>query len=416
MKKILIILALLLFSCSQQTNNIDVMPKETAQKTEKKQKEKDDINAIEESKFFEQNIDMSKVKIDSSAQINIISQIPFECFNLYNDSDLIELKYGKSMRNTISIEVPQNFFFNSIQAANDISEFAKTNPASVRGIFGNLLGITEVVRGTQKVLFGIIPRNVKIIDFRYETQISYPAFQILKTLVWKFNKRFDISLSENKITMKRRTDDFGATKLITLENIGTNDPVKMLNKNNELSAFLFKNSDLKLVRSDLQDFKGVRFDNFMVSAFLNPLLDNETKNILEKLVKNADYSNKLDYNLNTFTGEKSQGFEAFDKDSIIIIYDKNNLIAFETAMVVSQFLQEKTAKNVVAVADFGQRRLFFGDYDIVISANSANLDEQFLARKFSDSKIDLFEMKIYLVSMQKIITQSNIISNLEVAK
>jgi len=173
---------------------------------------------------------------------------------------------------------------------------------------------------------------------------------------------------------------------------------------------------LKLVRSDLQDFKGVRFDNFMVSAFLNPLLDNETKNILEKLVKNADYSNKLDYNLNTFTGEKSQGFEAFDKDSIIIIYDKNNLIAFETAMVVSQFLQEKTAKNVVAVADFGQRRLFFGDYDIVISANSANLDEQFLARKFSDSKIDLFEMKIYLVSMQKIITQSNIISNLEVAK
>lgn len=410
MRKIFIILALFLFSCSQQTHDIEIIPDETAAEKQKpirpsyKEKE-NDINKVEESKFFEENIDISDIEIDSTAQISIISQIPFECFNLYDSADLVELKTKQNSPKSLLLEVPQDFFFNSIQTANEISEFAKTNPASVRGIFGDLMGINELAKGTQKVLFGIKPRDTKIMEFRFETA----DFGIINQLVWNFNKKFDISLSENKISMN------GKNKII-LENIKTFDPLKMLGENNELSAFLFKKNDLKLVKSDLQDFNGSIFDNFTVSAFFNPLIDGDTKNALSNLMKSANFSKKLDYNLNVFTDEKIQNSGNIEKDSIVIIYENNNLIAFETAMVLSQSMQEKTDKKIIATADFEQRKLFNSDYDIAISANSKSLNEQFLSRKISDSKIDLFEMKIYLVSMQKIITQSNIISNLEVVK
>lgn len=432
MKKILIISLLFLFSCTKQTHKIEFIPEKTTQETDKAQKDadelpfqdEDEIAIIEESIFFEENIEMPKrFEIDSSAQINIISQVPFDCFNLYDDSDLVKLKSEKTVRNTISLELPQDFFFNSIQAANEISEFAKTNPASIRGIFGNLLGITELVKGTQKVIFGIVPKNAKIIDFRFETEVSDDSKKILKSFIWKFNEKFNVSLSENKISMKRKTDDLGATKEITLENIGSNDPIRMLGENKELSAMLFKKSDLKLVKSDLQDFNGIKFDNFVVSAFFNPSLDIQTQNALAKLLKNTDYGKKLDYDLNILSNREKSSFETLDNDSIVIIYDADNLIAFETALTVKQSLEENTAQKIVAVADFGQKKQFLLDYDITISANSADLDKRFLSRKYlgldtelSDLQIDLFEMNIYLVSMQKIIAESSIISNLEVAK
>ena len=416
MKKILIISALILFSCTQQKQNFSVLPEKAAQQTKK-----DSVFVIEDSEFYKRDIDKSFVETDTSAKIRIISQIPFESFNLYLEADLVDLNIRQSSPRTLLVELPQNFFFNSIQAASEISDFARTNPASVRGIFGNLMGITELAKGTQKVIFGIIPRNAKALEFRFETAVSDTA-QILNSLIWKYNSRFNISLSENKISMDRRTNVFDGAKQISLENIAQNDPVRMLGEDKNLSALLFKRSDFALVRSDLQDFRVASFDNFKVSAFFNPLLDDEARNLLTNLLETADYGKKLDYNLRVFnSGNPTADFTDLDKDSVVIIYAANNLIAFETAMALRQFLEEKTGKKIAATADFGQRKLYFSDYDIAITANSVDLDERFLSRKYSmgiipSLRTDLFEMKIYLVSSQNIVSSGNRISKLELAK
>jgi len=411
MIKILLITALLFFSCVQKNQNVQILP----DKEHFTEEEKTERFLPEKNEFHDKHIDKSSIEMDSSAQINIISQIPFEAFNLYAESDLCELAIRQNSPRTLLFEVPQNLLFNSIQMASEISDFARMKPASIRGIFGNLMGITEVANGTQKVIFGIIPRNAKVIEFRFETAVADTA--VLNQLVWKYNTRFNISLSEHKISMNRRAGVFDGAKQITLENIRTNDPIKMLGENTDLSALLFKKSDFALVRSDLQDFRAAVFDNFTVSAFFGMSLDWEEKKILTNLLKTADYG-KLDYNLRILNteNEETTDFKNFDRDSIVIIYDGNNLIAFETTMLLSQYLREKTAKKVVTIADFGQRRQYFFDYDIAISANSADLNERYLLRKYSNSKIDLFEMKIYLVSAQKIVFSSNNISKLGTAK
>ena len=404
MKILLTILALFLFSCESQRQRVGTSPKG-----------KTSDFAVETSRVYRTIIDISSAEIDSMAQIKIISQIPVKNFNLYDENDLIDLKITQTSPRTLLVEVPSDFFFNSVRTASEISDFSRENPASARGIFGNLMGITELAQGTQRVIFGILPRTAKSIEFRFETDVS-DTVQIINSLIWKYNSNFNITHSENKVSMDRRSGGLSAAEQITLQNIVEENPLKMLAEDNNLSAFLFKKSDLAHLERRMRGFTASTFDNFIVSAFLNPEFDENVKNALTTLLKSADFANNLDYDLSVFADEIQAEIDAFDKDSIVIIYDKNNLIALETAMFLGNFLEKNTSKKIIVRADEEHRNLFFFDYDIVITANSASLNETFLSRKYSDSRVDLFEMKIYLVSAQKIAASGNAVSRLGVAK
>jgi hypothetical protein len=313
--------------------------------------------------------------------------------------------------------------------ANDISEFAKSNPASTRGIFGDLLGITELANGTQKVIFGIIPRTARSIEFRFETPTSDTS-KIFNSKIWKYNTRFDVKFDGNfGLTMNRKSEVSDGSKSITYRLVENGDELLEIGGNEDLTMLLFRKSDLLYLRSRLQNFNIIEFDRLNVSAFLNPTLDFETKDALTALLKNTEIYKRMDYSLRVFEDEAFEGAEKnIDKDSIVVIYDKNNPIAFETAMILSDELRKQTGKRVLAYADSEQRRQFFLNYDIAISVKSADFNPVFLARKYLNkelnaedvdnlqSKADLFEMRIFLCSPRRIINRKNIISKLEFAK
>jgi hypothetical protein len=315
---------------------------------------------------------------------------------------------------------------NSIATAGELSDFAKNYPASIRGIFGDLAGVSDVVNGTQKVVSGIIPKTFKVTEFRFEIPIMNLS-NILFSSLLRYNSLYEISQTDNKISMSRRENSLGACKAISIENIGNNDPIIALGARKNLTALLFRKSDLDVVRLKFSNFNVEKFNELRLSAFVNPSLEPEVKSAISFALQDKSEYKKLDYDLSLIPSESGHNFVNFDKDSIIIVYDKNNPIAYETAMISAKILKEKTKKKVVAVGDLGQKKLYSFAYDVVISASPRNIDFRYLSRKFfakemSENeiddlkyKIDLFYAKTYLCSQQKINSQ-NSVSRLEVIK
>jgi len=369
-------------------------------------------------------------EIDNNAEIFIVSQIPFRVFNLFDPSDIIDITVSQTIWRALRVEVPQDFFFNSILAANQISEFARENPASTRGIFGDLLGITEVANETQNVIFGILPRTARIFDFRFETYVE-GVDEMLKHLTWQYNSRFDVSFAENQINMIRRPQVSDGSRAISYRFVESSDRVLTLGSKENLDMLLFKRSDLAYVRSRLRNFRISEFERIKVSVFINPFLMSEIGEDLAELLKNTEIYNNLNYELSVFQHEKSEGENYPVRDSIVIIYDKNNPIAFETAKLLGDDIRHRLKRKVGVFADTNQQRQFFFDYDIAISAHSVSADPIYLSRRFfgrelSEEEIrdrylktDLFEMRTFLLSSRKIVRGrygQYIISNLEVAK
>jgi hypothetical protein len=426
MKILFFLCALLFFSCGTKKGGRLPHKEKSDADIEKLFSFDSETFAIEERKFRKGDLE-EEVEIDTSAQIDIISQIPFNCLNLFDSTDICELKIRQNLPKSLLVEVPQSLFFNSIQTANEISDFAKNSPASVRGIFGDLLGVSELASGTQKVIFGIIPKTARAVEFRFESPITNTG-QILNHLIWKYNLRFETSISQDNILVKRKVEFDDGSKSISYRFVENGDFVIELGGNEKMTMLLFKKSDLGYVRTRLQDFNITEFDRLTVSAFFNPSLDFEVKNALFSLLKNTEIYKNMDYVLRTFDDEKQENnLSDLGKDSIVIIYDKDNPIAFETAIILNEKLKNAGIKTIM-FADLRERKQYFLDYDLAIGVNSADFSTTFLARKylgkdFSVSEIDdlrlktdLFEMKIFLCSPQKIVGRKNILSKLEVEK
>jgi|GEM_PF-1795675 len=439
MLKIFFILFLFLISCGKK--NLNVLP-------EKKQNESYNTNNSFHSKpetspslpsesygdetepdmdllnLFAEDETKFAVNVDSSAVLNIITQIPIECINLVEERDVCGLKIQQiSLK---SAAVLADCDKNSIATAGELSDLAKNYPASIRGIFGDLAGISDVVNGTQKVVSGIIPKTFKVTEFRFEMPIMNLS-NILFSSLLRYNSLYEISQSDSKISMSRRENSLGACQAISIENIGNNDPIIALGARKNLTALLFRKSDLDVVRLKFSNFNVEKFDELRLSAFINPSLEPDVKSAISFALHNKSEYKKLDYDLSLIPSESGHNSLNFDKDSIIIIYDKNNPIAYETAMISAKILKEKTKKKVVAVGDLGQKKLYSFAYDVVISASPRNVDFRYLSRKFFAKemaeaemndlkyKIDLFYAKTYLCSQQKIIPK-NSVSRLEVIK
>jgi hypothetical protein len=370
-------------------------------------------------------------EIDNSAEIFIVSQIPYSVFNLFDSSDVLDITVSQTLVRTLRVQVPQDIFFNSILAANQISDFARENPASTRGIFGDLFGIAEVAEETQKVLFGIVPRAARLLDFHFETPLSGDD-EMLNHLLWLYNTRFQVSFAENQINMKRMPQITDGSSMISYKTLSSGDSVITVGDKENLSMLLFKTNDLAHVHFRLPKFKISEFDKIKVSAFINPSLEIETKESFVNLLKNTDIYKNLNYELSVFPHERNESERYSGRDSVIIIYPADNPIAFETATVLGDDIKRRTRKKVGVFPDNLQESLFFFDYDIAISAHSTSIDQTYLTRKFLGRalseeemleerlKIDLFEMRTFLLSPQKKLVmgrgEQNIISNLEVVK
>lgn len=427
MRKFVALFAALLFLISCVKKNIEVFPDESREKSyndynvENNKNDKDEVFTVESGEIYESGV---KANIDSLAELIIITQIPLECINIVDKNDACEPKIRQT--SVKSAAVLADCDKNSIQTAGELSDFAKNYPASLRGILGDLAGIADVANGTQKIISGIIPKSFKVIEFRFEMPIM-DLSNILFNSLLRYNSLYEISQVESKIFMNRRENSLSACKMISVENIENNDPIIALGARKNLTALLFRKSDLGLIKLKLPNFNVAEFGELRVSAFINPSLDFETKNALIYALQNRSEFKKLDYDLSLIAGEDKNDFVNFGKDSIVIIYDKNDPIAYETAMISVKILKEKTTKRIVAVGDIGQKKLFYFNYDMAISVNPENSDFQYLSRKFFAKeltqdemtdlkyKIDLFNVRIFLCSQQKISPQ-NSISRLEVLK
>ncbi|MDR0303805.1 MAG: hypothetical protein LBH98_03420 [Chitinispirillales bacterium] len=419
MRKIFLILFLFLFSCGKK--NIDVLPEKKYKENYDNYNSEVDISSVLSSEFQESEI---KLPIDSSAVLNIITQIPFESVSLVDTDDACEFQIQQISLKSAAIRVYCEK--SSIQTAGDLSDFARNSPASLRGIFGDLVGISDVANGTQKVVSGIIPKSFNTIEYRFEMPIVNLS-DILPNLVLRYNKFYEISQNENKILMNRRENSLGACQTISVENIGNNDPIITLGAKRNMTAMLFRKSDINLLKLKLPNFNIIKFDELSVCAVINPSLDFEVKSAINSILQNKNEYKKLDYDISLISNGSGRDFTSFNKDSIVIIYDKNNPMAYETAVVSAKILREKTGKKVIVTGDLGQKKLYYFDYDVAISVNPKNSDYRFLSRKFFAKeltqvemtdlkyKIDLFYVDIYLCSQQKINSQGGV-SKLEVIK
>ena len=402
-------------------------------------------------------------EIDTNAEIKIVSQIPFYAFNVFSQDDLIDIKIRQTRARTISHEAPREFFFNSILVANQISDFARRNPASTRGIFGDLLGITHVANGTQRVIFGILPRTARISDFRFESDVG-DARQILTHLLWQYNSRFEVSFpggNPNKIRLVRRPEITDGICAFSYKTLSSAKEVFGFAREERASMLLFDIEDLTYVRSNLRDFRISEWDTVRVSAFVNPFLAPELKNDLAALLKNTEIYKSLNYKLSVFEhGENetpktlTQEFAAipettaaspFDEESsdgaqesenieernvLIVIYDPDNPIASQTAALMGQYIHRRTQRKVELVPDRGQKRQFFFDYDISISAKSDLIDSVYLNRRFFGAaiseesirnlnlRIDLFNLRTFLLSPYNLVAGDgqNALSHLKVVR
>jgi hypothetical protein len=423
MRIIFLIAVLFFISCVEK--KVELFPEKSLEGTHDDYVIKYDEN--ETLSTVDAEFDESAVKdydVDSLAVINIITQIPLECIKIIDEKDVCELKVQEVSLKSVSLFADCDK--NSIETANELSNFAKNNPASFRGIFSDLAGISQVVNGTQKIVSGIIPRSFKIIEFRFEMPIINPS-SILFSSVANYNSLYEILRTENKIQMSRRANSLAASSYISIENISNNDPIIALGARRNLTALLFRKSDFDLIKLKLSNFNIVKFNELRVTAFISSSLDFEAKSAISSILRNKNEYKKLDYDLNLIQDEIEQYPTGFNKDSIVIIYDKNNPIAYETAMITAKILKEKTAKKISLVADLGQRKLYSFDYDVAILAMYKDADFRYLSRKvFSRElseiemtnlkyKVDLFDVQTYLYSQQKIVSQSSV-SKLEIVK
>jgi len=439
MLKIFFILFLFLISCGKKTLNVLPEKKqdenynaynnshskpETAPSLPSESYEDETEPDMDLLNLFAEDEIKPAVNIDSSAVLNIITQIPLECINIIEEEDVCGLKIQQiSLK---SAAVLADCDKNSIATAGELSDLAKNYPASIRGIFGDLAGISDVVNGTQKVVSGIIPKTLKVTEFRFEMPIMNLS-NILFSSILRYNSLYEISQDGGKISMNRRENSLGACKAISIENIGNNDPIIALGARKNLIALLFRKSDLDVIKLKFSNFNVEKFDELRLSAFVNPSLESDVKSAISFALHNKSEYKKLDYDLSLIPSESGHNSLNFDKDSIVIVYDKNNPIAYETAMISAKILKEKTKKKVVAVGDLGQKKLYSFAYDVVISASPRNVDFRYLSRKFFAKemteaemndlkyKIDLFYATTYLCSLQKIIPK-NSVSRLEVIK
>ena len=390
------------------------------------------LSIIEEEDWGEADITPS-FKFDSNGKVRVISQFsnlssPFTTLQLYDLDKTSPLSFANN-RATIKLDSSSN----SLSILEKWNSFSKKYPATFRAILGDVVGLDALVSKKEDRLSGISPLSPTEISINLTSNSNVSSSPLISILPG-IDGLYKI---ENEKLIFNGDSTAPHLNSVDVKNIGSSDPIIEFSMGKADGILLYKNDDIALIKNKFKDCNIAPIDTMSMFISISDKITKENRLSLINAINSKDILRQLPINGTVInrvikSSKKppfiisSTGTNSFDS-SLIIIYNKNNRLAKQTAIALKNSLLKNGIKS--KVDGNLEDNLYKGRYDIAIGSLNSSLNRydpkgEFISHLFFNGNIEednriydglekpLFEVSIYLALKEPFIVHSNKIENI----
>ncbi len=371
---------------------------------------------------------------DSEGSVKLLSTLPLSLFQLssfFSSSDsLYSIEREDNTTYTVS---GQSGSFDAVAYINELTRIAEERPILISSLWGEIDGLREFSDQTSRTISGIAP--ISPTKLAVKTAVPFePKLEQLSLILPGDSEGYKVESIENASGRSHQlTAGIGQyakphIKSISIDEKNDGDPIIELSTGNYNGALLYRNSDIRVVKSRLTNMTITPVDTLTVFAITNMNEPAEESSLASLLAPGA-LKNALPFQ--SFIAEtllptdipKSSFRQAVPPvitERVTVLADEKNHLEYSVAKELVNFLQQKgifAELSSLNNSSFG-KKAYYEEYQIMICSipgkvrNSPCATQLLKTLYNSKTKTPLLHVPLFLAADSKLKLTGNNLSSI----